>query len=401
MTRTRRHFILALTLLLIALIGGSWGAYLHTQTVLSRQLAHLATQSLPSDGPTPTLSIQNSQASGWPFGAWRTLYGVAFHTHLNGADLAGATPTLRLGGNWLDWALALTTRQELPLQLPQGIILRMVRHGESLTLHMNKTRLRISRGSIPCPPTALCPHGTLPLYRAHFHIAGLELASSRLPYRLTLLHIAGMIRFAPQSLSHPDPALQNRALLSAALTAEELRYPSSWLQNFRIRNVSSKFALLPYAASPMPPQLHKDPDPTDHENDNNPAWPDISLRLRVHELSATIHPPTQTGQEAPPPHISLGGDLYVPAFSGMISVSLTNWQGPLHGFLTSAWFQHNIPPSTQSLLDDMMNSPRMLSLASHPLTVTIPLDHGVPPGLSSERLQTLYDRLHQLAPSRP
>ena len=392
MSLPRRHVILTVISLCLVLLAGSWGLYLRTQAVLSNQLAHLAVQSLPSDGPTPTLTIQKTRARGWPFGAWRQLYGVSFHTHLNGADIVGATPTLLLGGNWLDWAHALTTRTELPLQLPESTILRMVRNGESLTLRLRKAKLRISKDSIPCPPEARChDHDTLPLYWAHFHMANLELASSQLSHSLILRHPAGTIRFAPQSLTHPDPALQNRTLLSASITARELIYPSTLLQDFRVEQVHSAFALLP-SNGPLPVELH-----AAHRPSVSP-WPDIPLRLRIHELSATIHPRTRTEMETPPPHLSLGGELYVPAFSGVISVSLTNWQEPLHDLLQSNWVQHNVPTGMQGLLNEMMTSPRMTSLTSHPLTVSIPLDHGVPPGLSPEHVQTLYDRFRQLVP---
>ncbi|MCK8637035.1 hypothetical protein CPA55_04610 [Parasaccharibacter sp. TMW2.1885] len=395
MSLFRRHFILITSCLFLALLAGSWGLYLRTQALLSNQLAHLAVQSLPSDGPTPTLTIQKTSARGWPFGAWRRLYGVSFHTHLNGADIVGATPMLRLGGNWLDWAHSLTTRTELPLQLPDSTILRMVRNGESLTLRLRKAKLRISKETLPCPPDARChDHGTLPLYWAHFRIAELELASSRLSHSLMLNHPAGTIRFAPQSLSQPDPALQNRPLLSAAITARELTYPSSFLQNFRVEQVHAAFALLPGTGT-TPLRL---PPETDHATS---SWPDIPLQLRLHELSATIHPVAPGKQNTPPPHLSLGGKLYVPAFSGILSVSLTNWQEPLHDLLQSSWIQRNVPIAMQGLLNDMMTSPRMLSLSSHPLTVSIPLDHGVPPGLSSDHfdhLQTLYSHFRQLAP---
>ncbi|MCX5616652.1 hypothetical protein NQF87_06675 [Bombella sp. TMW 2.2559] len=395
MSLSRRHPVLIITSLCFILLAGSWGLYLRTQAVLSSQLAHLAVQSLPSDGPTPTLTIQKTRARGWPLGAWRRLYGVSFHTHLNGADIVGATPTLLLGGDWLDWAHALTTGTELPLQLPESTILRMVHDGESLTLRLSRAKLRISKESTPCPPEARChDHGSLPLYWAHFHISTLEVASSQLSYSLTLRHPAGTVRFAPQSLTHPDPALQNRSLLSASITARELIYPSTLLRDFRIEQLHSAFALLP-SNGPVPANPHGRNGPS------MSAWPDIPLRLRIHELSATIRPLARTEQKTPPPHLSLGGELYVPAFSGTVSVSLTNWQEPLHNLLQSSWVQHNVPIGMQGLLNEMMASPRMISLASHPLTVSIPLDHGVPPGLSTDHMQTLYDRLRRLAPHQP
>ncbi|MBA5728131.1 hypothetical protein [Bombella mellum] len=392
MSLPSRRFILIISCLFIAFLAGSWGLYLRTQALLSNQLAHLAVQSLPSDGPTPTLAIRETSARGWPFGAWRRLYGVSFHTHLNGADIVGATPILRLGGNWLDWAHSLTTRTELPLQLPDSTILRMVRNDESLTLRLRKAKLRISKEGLPCPPDAKChDHGTLPLYWAHFHIAILELTSSRLSHSLMLDHPAGTIRFAPQSLSQPDPVLRNRPLLSAAITARELTYPSSFLQDFRVEQIHAAFALLPGNDTPV---LRLQPE-TSHSAS---TWPDIPLRLRIHELSATIHPVAPGERDTPPPHLSLGGELHVPTFSGVLSVSLTNWQEPLHDLLQSSWVQHNVPVTMQGLLNDMMTSPRMQSLSSHPLTVSIPLDHGIPPGLSSNHLQTLYSHFRQLAP---
>lgn len=389
-----RRIILIITSLSLGLLAGSWGLYLQTQALLSHQLEHLAVQSLPSDGPTPTLTIQSSEARGWPFGAWRRLHGVSFHTHLNGADLAGATPTLQLGGHWLDWVQALMTGTELPLHLPERTVLRMVHGMDSWTLILDRARLHISKTSIPCPPAATCHgHQKMPLYRAHFRISDLKFASSRLPYSLTLLHSAGTIRFAPQSLSHLDPALQNRALLSASLTARQLDYPAPLLRQFRIEQVRSLFALLPSATSPHAPAGLS----TKKEAPASP-WPDIPLRLRLHELSAIIRPAIGDRQEGPPPRLSLGGELYVPVFSGTLSVSLTNWQWPLEEFLQSTWFRHNVPPAMQVMLNNTINSPRMMDLSTHPLMISLPLDHGVPPGLSSERLQTLYDHFSQFAP---
>lgn len=388
MTLSYRRISLIITSLCLVLLAGSWGLYLKTQALLSHQLAHLAVQSLPSDGPTPTLTIQSSEAKGWPFGAWRQLHGVSFHTHLNGADLAGATPTLQLGGNWLDWAQALMTGTELPLQLPEQTALRMVRDLDSWTLLLEQAKLNISKTDIPCPPAAICHNRQkMPLYRAHFQISDLKFASSRLPYTLTLLHSAGTIRFAPQSLSHPDPALQNRALLSASLTAKQLDYPAPLLHKFKIEQVRSLFALLPNPAGLS----------TGKKTPTSP-WPDIPLRLRLHELSAIIQPTTGNSKEGPPPQLSLGGELYVPAFSGVLSLSLTNWQWPLEEFLQSTWFHQHVPPAMQVLLNNTMNSPRMMDLSTHPLMISLPLDHGIPPGLSSERLQTLYDHFSQFAP---
>ncbi|MBA5726336.1 hypothetical protein [Bombella favorum] len=389
-----RRTILTITSLCLLLLAGSWGLYLQTQALLSRQMEHLAVQSLPSDGPTPTLTIQSSEAKGWPFGAWRRLHGVSFHTHLNGTDLAGATPTLQLGGNWLDWAQALMTGTELPLHLPERTALRMVQGPDNWTLILDNARLHISKTSIPCPPTAT-GHGNsnMPLYRAHFRISDLHFASSRLPYSLTLLHSVGTIRFAPQSLSHADPALQNRALLSASLTARQLNYPAPLLHNFRIEQVHSLFALLPSTASP-----HVAAGLSATKASTASPWPDIPLRLRLHELSAIIQPATGNRQKGPPPRLSLGGELYVPAFSGTLSVSLTNWQWPLEEFLQSTWFRQNIPPAMQVMLNNTMNSPRMMDLSTHPLMLSLPLDHGVPPGLSSERLHTLYDHFSRFTP---
>ncbi|MCT6855451.1 MAG: hypothetical protein M3Z59_03465 [Bombella apis] len=375
---------------LIVLLLCSWGLYHRTQTVLSRQLDQLAVQSLPSDGPNPTLNIRLSRAKGWPFGAWRELSGVSFHTHLNGADVVGATPTLILGGNWLDWARTITTQTKLPLRMPQSTILRLVRNGESLTLRLNKTRLLISKSMMPCPAlTARCHNHTMPLYRAYFHIAQLEIAASHLPYTVTLSRPTGSIRFAPQSLVRPDPALQDRALLSASITAERLSYPDTMLKEFDITHLRTQFALLPNlysAASHTPPQT---------------AQPNLLLRLRLHELSATFRPLAASEQNTPPPHLSLGGTLYVPSFSGVISVSLTNWQCPLHLLIQSQWFQQNVPMSLRSLCHELMTNPRMETLATRPLTVSIPLDHGVPPGLSSSstRLHSLAEHLRKLDPT--
>ncbi len=375
---------------LIVLLLCSWGLYHRTQTVLSRQLDQLAVQSLPSDGPNPTLNIRLSRAKGWPFGAWRELSGVSFHTHLNGADVVGATPTLILGGNWLDWARTITTQTKLPLRMPQSTILRLVRNGNSLTLRLNKTRLLISKSMMPCPAlTARCHNHTMPLYRAYFHIAQLEIAASHLPYTVTLSRPTGSIRFAPQSLVRPDPALQDRALLSASITAEHLSYPDTMLKEFDITHLRTQFALLPnlYSAA-----SHAS-SPT--------AQPNLLLRLRLHELSATFRPLAASEQNTPPPHLSLGGTLYVPSFSGVISVSLTNWQSPLHLLMQSQWFQQNVPMSLRSLCNNLMISPRMETLATRPLTVSIPLDHGVPPGLSSSstRLHSLAEHLRKLDPT--
>lgn len=349
-----RLFIIITLCSLISLIT-SWKLYRSAQNILTQQIAYIThSANLPAH---TTITSHTAQATGWPFGAWQRLSDVSISTTFSHINIAGATPTLLIGGTWIDWARSLIFKTALPLHAPDILVLRFLQQQNSLTARLANTHLDLQKSFSDTSTEE-------PLFTGHFDFTHGEIALSTQPQIITLGHTKGRARFAPQAQS-------NQALLSIALTSRTLTAPSPLMHYAALENIGAYFAIIP---TPIP-----------HNSTSLPPF-----LIRIQELGADLRPLNELHTSSPLPRIMVAGDISTPSLNGSLTLTFKNWQPALRMAVNSPWLQHIAPPDLTSFLQKGLHNPRVAALTSHPLSVTFSIDHGIAKGISTQRMVDFY-----------
>ncbi|QDH14743.1 hypothetical protein E3E11_01440 [Oecophyllibacter saccharovorans] len=323
---------------------------------------------------------------GWPWGARLTLEAPHLQGSIGPYEFGAVAQHLQLGGSWLTWLKSGVQGATLPLQLRETALLRIVSPSrQSLTFRSHQLAFFLHSHN----------HGQNQRY--DFQAETLEAALLGFDENLRFSHLGGTLQLHPAPFPaslHPVPSR-----ISLFLTARkgQLR-DSAFLRRFLdglLANTSLARGEIDVSNLLLGLNLSGNGPLQDFPHDGN--WqliiPEAACAFPLPDrarLRSAANPAAKTATEIQggKPRLVLSGRVNWPGGKGEITARLQNWRGLVATMLQQSGIQQKMSPPQKRLLFSVM-APPAPGRPEPPLSLTFPLQHGYPTGLTPERLDIL------------